>query len=67
MKTQDIAIEINPQDSEAWKNKGLDLVILRRPEGAITTFDKAIETNQQYPDAWNNKGLHLANLNKSDL
>ncbi len=66
MKTQDTAIEINPQDSEAWKNKGLDLVILQKPEGAIRAFDKAIEINPQYSDAWTSKGLALAELNKLD-
>ena len=47
IKTQDTVIEINPQNSEAWKNKGLDLVVLQKPEEAITAFDKAIEINPQ--------------------
>ena len=66
VKTQDTAIEINPYDSEAWKNKGLLLVMLQKPEEALKAFNKAIEINPHYPDAWTGKGLALTELNKFD-
>ena len=66
IKTQDTAIEINPQDAEAWKNKGLALVILQKPEEAIKAFDKAIEINPQNSDVWTGEGLALIELNKYD-
>jgi len=66
IKTQDTAIEINPYDSEAWKNKGLVLVMLQKPEEALKAFDKAIEINPHYSDAWTGKGLALTGLNKFD-
>jgi tetratricopeptide (TPR) repeat protein len=66
IKTQDTAIEINPYDSEAWKNKGLVLVMLQKPGEALKAFNKAIEINPHYSDAWTGKGLALTELNKFD-
>jgi tetratricopeptide (TPR) repeat protein len=66
MKTQDIAIEINPQYSDAWTGKELALSQQNKFDKAAKAFDKAIEINPQNTDAWNNKGDALTKLNKSN-
>jgi len=43
----DRAIEINPQDSDAWNNKGLALGKLNKHEDAMKAYDKASEIYQQ--------------------
>jgi tetratricopeptide (TPR) repeat protein len=64
IKSYDNAIEINPQRSEAWSNKGLVLYHLNKSDEAITAFDKAIEINPRDSDAWKNTGATLGNLNR---
>ena len=59
MKAFDKAIEINPQNSNAWNNKGVALGNLNKYDEAMKAFDKAIEINPQDSDAWNNKGVAL--------
>jgi tetratricopeptide (TPR) repeat protein len=48
----DKAIKVNPQDSDAWFQKG-DLLLdeLNRPDEAIKAYDKASKLNQK--DVWN--------------
>jgi tetratricopeptide (TPR) repeat protein len=41
IKAYDKAIEIDPQHSNAWYNKGLALTKLNRSNEAIKAFDKA--------------------------
>jgi tetratricopeptide (TPR) repeat protein len=38
IKAYDKAIEINPQDSDAWDNKGIALYILNKYDEAIKGF-----------------------------
>ena len=51
MEAFDKAIEINPQDSDAWYNKGLALTKLNKYDEAMKTYDKAIEIHPQDPIA----------------
>ena len=52
----DKAIEINPNDSDAWNEKGIALGKLKYDE-AIKAYDKAIEINPQDSNAWDGKGM----------
>ncbi len=75
IKVFDNTIEINPQDSDAWTNKGLALYKLNKFDEAIKAFDKAIEINPQDSMAWynrassysltNNKKQAIFNLKKA--
>jgi tetratricopeptide (TPR) repeat protein len=47
IKDANKALEINPQDENAWYNKGLSLVELKKPGEAIKAYYKAIEINPQ--------------------
>ena len=61
------AIEINPQNANAFYNRGLYYLIiiegsalddLGRKEDAIKDYSKAIEINPQNAYAFNNRGLY---------
>ena len=65
IKAFDKAIEINPQDSKAWNNKGLDLRKLGKYDEAIKAYDKAIENNPQNSMAWYKKRLALPILSST--
>ena len=48
LKCYDKIIEINPNDAEAWINKGLIHEILQSYVNPIKCYDKAIEVNSNY-------------------
>ena len=58
----DKAIEINPDDAEAYYNKGNTLYNLGEYQQAIECYDKAIEINPDGVEAYNNKGNTLYKL-----
>ena len=62
----DKVLEINPQDTEAWNNKGIALAQLGKLDKAIEAYDKAIEINPQNSLFWSNKGTGLGQLGKFD-
>jgi tetratricopeptide (TPR) repeat protein len=62
----DTAIEKNPQDSEAWRNKGTILHRQGKFDEAIMAYDMAIKINPQDANAWGHKGTVLDDLGKSD-
>ena len=51
----DKALEIKPNDDQAWNNRGNALGNLGRFEDAIASFDKALEIKPNYDQAWYNK------------
>ena len=67
-KTQSLnlnkALELNPNDTETWNNKGMALDEIGKYEEAIKCYDKAIELDPNDIAAWNNKGMALENLGK---
>jgi tetratricopeptide (TPR) repeat protein len=58
------ALEIDPNNADAWNNKGWAMSLLRRYEEAIECLDKALEIDPNNADAWNNKGWILNELSK---
>ena len=64
IKVHDKAIEINPQYSAAWNNKGVALGKLGKSDEAQKAWakGKGIESK-----AWHNKGTALNKLNESAL
>lgn len=61
----DKALEIDPNHTSAWNNKGIVLARLKRYEEAIACYDKAIETDPKYANAWYNKANTLRNFAQS--
>ncbi len=60
----DKAIEINPEYSSAWNNKGNALDEQGKLERAIECYDKAIEINPEFDIAKNNRRIVLGELNE---
>ncbi|HYZ96412.1 MAG TPA: tetratricopeptide repeat protein, partial [Nitrososphaeraceae archaeon] len=52
-------LEINPENADAYNNKGLSLYYSGNYNEAIECYDKALEINPENADAYNNKGISL--------
>jgi len=66
IKTQDEALQIDPQNSTAWTNKGFALYSLNKYDEALAAYGKAIEINPKNEAAWYFKGDALYKFDKSD-
>ncbi len=62
MKYFDKAIELQPENAEAWYYKGMTLLKSDKDEESIKYFDKAIELKPNYPDAWCHKALAYSSV-----
>ena len=51
------AIQLNPQNEEAWNGLGMDLAALERYEEALQAFDRATKLNSSYAEGWYNMGV----------
>jgi tetratricopeptide (TPR) repeat protein len=60
------AIELDPQNSMAWSNKGSALNNLKRYDESLKAAEKAIELNPRNSLAWYNKGFALDDQDKHD-
>jgi tetratricopeptide (TPR) repeat protein len=58
----DKALEIEPDDAEAWYNRALALYNLGRIEEAATSFDKAVKLKPDDAEAWYSQGITLCDL-----
>jgi len=62
----DKTIELNPDDTEAWGNKGIALEILGQYEEALKAYDKTIELSPDDAGVWHNKGVTLGALGRHE-
>ena len=62
--TCDEALKIEPNDYNAWHNKGAALGNLERYEEAVAAFEKALEIKPDFHYAWNGKGIALIKLER---
>lgn len=51
------ALELDPNDYEAWNNKGIDEGLLGRYDDALVSFGNAVAINESYAEAWYNMGV----------
>ena len=51
------ALELDPNDFEAWNNKGIDEGLLGRYDEALKSFENAVALNESYAEAWYNMGV----------
>ncbi|MDJ0581445.1 tetratricopeptide repeat-containing serine protease family protein [Crocosphaera sp.] len=64
INSYDQALEIDPNDKDAWHGRGVALNELKRYEEAIKPYDKAIEIDPNYVKAWYNRGNALDELKR---
>ena len=62
----DKSITINPNNSDAFYNRGNALSKIQNFEEAISSFDNSIHLKKNNPEALNNKGSALLELNNFD-
>ena len=62
IKDLDEVIQLDPENSNAWSNRGAAKANLERFEDAINDYDEAIRLDPENSDAWNNRGAAKANL-----
>lgn len=58
------ATELDPNNADAWVNRGNVLFILDEREEAIVCYDKAIKINPDHAEAYYNKGSVLNLLSR---
>jgi tetratricopeptide (TPR) repeat protein len=58
----DRAIEIKPDDHQAWSSRGTSLKNLGQYEAAVASCDRALEIKPDFHEAWYNRGLVLYDL-----
>jgi tetratricopeptide (TPR) repeat protein len=58
--------KLNPEDIDAWFNKGITLYNLNKYKEAIKCFDEAIKINPEDDSAWFYKGEAFYKLGKYD-
>ena len=66
VKAFDMAIEINPQFTDAWNDKGNALYYLGKYDEAVKAYDMAIEIDPQDASVWGNKAIVLDDLSRYD-
>ena len=64
IKDYNKAIELVPNDSEVYLNRGASKGYLKEYESSINDFNKAIELNPNANDVYFNLGLSNFNLKK---
>ena len=58
------AIQLNPNDADAYYNRGNIHCVLKEYSKAIADFTKAIKKNKNFAVAYNNRGCIYSRLNK---
>ena len=61
----DKALQIRPDNHEAWNNRGIALGNLGRNEEAISSYNRALVFKPDYHEAWNNRGIALVDLGRN--
>jgi tetratricopeptide (TPR) repeat protein len=61
------ALDLQPDNSQIYYNRGLVFASQNRNEDAIKSFSKAIELKNDYSGAYYNRGKAEYNLGKKDI
>jgi tetratricopeptide (TPR) repeat protein len=64
IKRYDRAIELNPEDVDAWLSRAKPLVKLKGYEEVLKSYDRALELDPKNVNAWVNRGSLLLMLNR---
>jgi tetratricopeptide (TPR) repeat protein len=58
------SINLRPDISEVWNNRGVAKANLEKYEEALVDYDEAIKLKSNLTDAWNNRGIAKNNLER---
>jgi len=64
LASYDKALQINPDNIDAWNDQGIILEDLGRYQEAIAAYDQAIQVNPKFGWAWYNRGNALQALGR---
>src|SRR5437899_1625257 len=64
VEAYDRAIAAEPNNEEAWNNKGFTFFMLGIHEEALACYEKALAINPRYKQAWYNKGYTFHGINR---
>jgi tetratricopeptide (TPR) repeat protein len=64
IKDYDKAIKLNPDDAEAYNNRGAAYADLNQYEQAIEDYDKAIKLNPDDAEAYGNRGIAYSKIGR---
>jgi predicted O-linked N-acetylglucosamine transferase (SPINDLY family) len=59
-------VNLNPNDSRAWNNRGALLSKVHRNEEALADLDRAVSLDPLYADAWMNRGATLMAVSRME-
>jgi tetratricopeptide (TPR) repeat protein len=62
-KAEDL-LKSNPNNYQAWSDKGTNLLQLGRYQEALESLEQALKIKPDFYDAWNQKGVALSKLGK---
>jgi len=60
----DRALQLKPDDAEAFNNRGVALRDLKRHEEALASYDRALQLKPDYAEALTNRGVALGDLKR---
>ena len=66
IKSYDKVLNLNSDDAQAFKGKGLALMKIKKPEEALQCLNRTLELKPDDADAWELKGDIFAMLGKTD-
>ena len=56
----------NPDDKNAWYNRGVALLHMEHFSEAVDAYDHALKFDPDMPDTWNNRGVALSRLGRHE-
>ncbi len=66
LKFAEDAVRRKPDLAEAWYNRGIALLLVKRHEEAVPCFEDALVNKPDLAIAWYNKGIALGNLDRHE-
>jgi len=64
MEWYDLGSKANPENKDAWNNKGVTMVRLGKAEASLHFYDLALRIDPSYEQGWFNKGKALYKLRR---
>ena len=66
LRNADQSIQVKPDHSDAWFNRGISLYLLKRYDEALASYDRTLTLKPDHSDAWFNRGISLYLLKRYD-